>query len=101
MVLIDPMAGNIPTEKQADTEYTATTNGIDSKGTRFRQGILKRGAKTEGSGEFGPAEDSIKRSNLIGRTRAVIDVWLDLQRTSSEPNDREFGNFEIVKKAKS
>lgn len=101
MVLIDPMAGNTPTEKQADTEYTANTNKFNFKGTRFRQGNLKRGAKIEDSGEFGPAEDSFERSNQIGRTRAVKDVWLDLQRTSFESNNGEFGDFETVKKAKS
>ena len=31
MVLIDPMAGNTPTEKQADTEYTANTNKFNFK----------------------------------------------------------------------
>ena len=55
------MAGNAPTEKQVDTEYTANIYRTNLKGTEFRQGILR--AKTEEYGEFRPAEDSLNDSN--------------------------------------
>ena len=50
------MAGNTPTEKQADTAYAAKIYRINLKGEEFRQGILR--AKIEEHGEFGPAEEA-------------------------------------------